>query len=38
VRPFHWRDKFPMVNRIERDLMQTVVDKYRHILPFPSAV
>lgn len=38
VRPFHWRDKFPMVNRIDRDLMKTIVDKYRGILPFPSAV
>jgi len=38
VRPFHWRDEFPMVNRVERDLMRTVVDKYRHILPFPKTV
>ena len=38
VRPFHWRDKFPIVNRIDRDLMKTIVDKYRGVLPFPSAV
>jgi UbiD family decarboxylase len=38
VRPFHWRDKFPMVNRVERGLLQTVVDKYRHVLPFPKSV
>jgi len=38
VRPFHWRDQFPMVNRVERDLMRAVVEKYRHILPFPKTV
>lgn len=38
VRPFHWRDKFPIVNRIDRDLMKTIVEKYRSVLPFPGAV
>ena len=38
VRPFHWKDKFPTVNRVDRDLMKTMVDKYRGILPFPGSV
>jgi UbiD family decarboxylase len=38
VRPFHWRDKFPMVNRVDRDLMKRMVEKYRGKLPFPSSV
>ena len=37
VRPWHWRDKFPQVSRSERELRQQVVDKYRHLLPFPPS-
>ena len=36
VRPFEWRDKFPAVNRIGRDEMAAVVEKYKDILPFPK--
>lgn len=38
VRPYHWRDKFPVVARVERDRIRAVVDKYRDILPFPKSV
>ena len=37
VRPFHLKDKFPKVSRAPRQLRQKVVEKYRGILPFPSA-
>ena len=37
VRPWHWREKFPQVSRSERDLRRQVVDKYRHLLPFPPS-
>jgi 4-hydroxy-3-polyprenylbenzoate decarboxylase len=36
VRPWTWRDKFPMVNRCDRDQMRAVMDKYRGVLPFPE--
>ena len=36
VRPFVWRDKFPKVNRAEKELMREMMDKYRGILPFPE--
>ncbi|HLY64805.1 MAG TPA: UbiD family decarboxylase [Chloroflexota bacterium] len=35
VRPYAWRDKFPQVSRSPRDLRQSVIDKYRSVLPFP---
>ncbi|MBI4522987.1 MAG: UbiD family decarboxylase [Deltaproteobacteria bacterium] len=35
VRPFAWREKFPKVSRAARQLRETVVAKYREILPFP---
>ena len=35
VRPYIWRDKFPAVSRSERDLRRSVVEKFRHLLPFP---
>lgn len=35
VRPFAWRDQFPKVDRIGKDLRQQMVEKYRSILPFP---
>ncbi len=37
VRPFGWREAFPMVNRAERDTLRRVMDKYRDIFPFPEA-
>ncbi len=36
VRPWEWRDKFPMVNRIDPDQRDEMVEKYKSILPFPS--
>lgn len=36
VRPFGWIDKFPRVNRAEKDMIREVMDKYRGILPFPE--
>ena len=35
LRPFAWRDNFPKVSRVSRQLRETVVEKYRNILPFP---
>jgi 4-hydroxy-3-polyprenylbenzoate decarboxylase len=35
VRPYHWRDQFPKVARVERERMREVMDKFRGILPFP---
>jgi 4-hydroxy-3-polyprenylbenzoate decarboxylase len=34
VRPWNWRDKFPMVNRIDKDQRDAVVEKYKSVLPF----
>jgi 3-polyprenyl-4-hydroxybenzoate decarboxylase len=36
VRPWEWRDKFPMVNRIDPDQRDAMIEKYKSILPFPS--
>jgi UbiD family decarboxylase len=36
VRPWTWRDKFPMVNRIDREQRDEVIRKYKSVLPFPS--
>ena len=36
VRPWTWRDKFPMVNRIDRDQREAVISKYKTMLPFPA--
>jgi hypothetical protein len=36
VRDFHTRGHFPKVSRSPRELRQSVVDKYRGILPFPD--
>ncbi len=36
VRPFNWIDKFPQVNRAEKDMIREVMNKYRGILPFPE--
>lgn len=36
VRPFAWRDKFPQVSRVKRELRDAVVKAYKDILPFPS--
>ena len=36
VRPFAWRDKFPQVSRVKRELRDAVVRAYKDILPFPS--
>ena len=35
VRPWAWRDEFPMVNRIDPDQRAEVVAKFKEILPFP---
>ena len=35
VRPWHWREKFPMVNRIDRDQRDAMIAKYKDVLPFP---
>jgi 4-hydroxy-3-polyprenylbenzoate decarboxylase len=35
VRPYQWKDRFPMVNRADREDVQRVIAKYRNILPFP---
>ncbi len=35
VRPYQWKDKFPMVNRAGRDAIRAVIDKYKDKLPFP---
>lgn len=36
VRPFAWRDKFPKVSRVKRELREKVVRDYKDILPFPT--
>ena len=36
VRPFAWRDKFPQVSRVKRELRDAVVKAYKDILPFPA--
>lgn len=36
VRPYNWRDRFPMVNRADKEDLREVMDKYRGILPFPE--
>jgi 4-hydroxy-3-polyprenylbenzoate decarboxylase len=36
VRPWAWRDEFPMVNRAGRERMIEVMNKYRGVIPFPS--
>lgn len=35
LRPWHWREKFPMVNRIDRDQRDAMIAKYKDVLPFP---
>ncbi len=35
VRPFVWRDKFPKVSRVKRELREAVVEKFKDIVPFP---
>jgi UbiD family decarboxylase len=37
VRPWQWRDKFPIVNRFDRSERDAVVKKFRDLLPFPPA-
>jgi 4-hydroxy-3-polyprenylbenzoate decarboxylase len=36
VRPYAWRDKFPKVSRPARELFDSVVQKYKGIVPFPG--
>ncbi len=36
VRPFAWRDKFPKVSRVKRELRDEVIRAYKDIIPFPS--
>jgi UbiD family decarboxylase len=35
VRPWAWRDKFPPVNRIDKDQRAAILKKYGGMLPFP---
>jgi 4-hydroxy-3-polyprenylbenzoate decarboxylase len=35
VRPWAWRDQFPIVNRIGKDQRDAMVKKYSDVLPFP---
>jgi 4-hydroxy-3-polyprenylbenzoate decarboxylase len=37
VRPFHWKDQFPKVSRSSRELRERVINKFRHVIPFPGA-
>ena len=37
VRPWQWKDEFPMVNRIDADQRAEVVEKFKSILPFPAS-
>jgi len=37
VRPWEWRDKFPKVNRIDKDQRAAILAKYGAVLPFPKA-
>jgi 4-hydroxy-3-polyprenylbenzoate decarboxylase len=37
VRPFAWKDRFPAVNRCDREDIRKVMEKYREILPFPKS-
>ena len=34
VRPWEWRDKFPVVNRIDKAERERMVAKYADVLPF----
>lgn len=36
VRPYAWRDKFPKVSRPDRELFDSIVKKYKGIVPFPG--
>jgi 4-hydroxy-3-polyprenylbenzoate decarboxylase len=36
VRPYAWRDKFPKVSRPARELFDSIVQKYKGIVPFPG--
>ena len=37
VRPFNWRERFPKVSRPSRELFESVVKKYKDVLPFPES-
>jgi 3-polyprenyl-4-hydroxybenzoate decarboxylase len=36
VRPWNWRDKFPPVNRIDKDQRAAIVKKYGGMFSFPQ--
>jgi UbiD family decarboxylase len=36
VRPFGWREQFPKVSRPTRELFESVVKKYKGVVPFPG--
>jgi 4-hydroxy-3-polyprenylbenzoate decarboxylase len=36
VRPFAWKDKFPPVNRIDKDQRKAMIQKFGHMFSFPS--
>lgn len=36
VRPFAWKERFPMVNRADREALRAVARKYKDVLSFPD--
>jgi len=36
VRPWAWKEQFPMVNRIDKDQREAVLEKYGSMFPFPK--
>ena len=38
VRPWAWRNQFPIVNRTERELLSQVMNKYRGKIAFPEGL
>ena len=36
VRPFAWRDQFPKVARVGKDLRGSIIAKFKDIVPFPG--
>ena len=38
VRPYAWKERFPKVNRADRDAIRQVMEKFRDVLPFPKGL
>ncbi|MFN4281585.1 MAG: UbiD family decarboxylase [Alphaproteobacteria bacterium] len=36
VKPYQWKDRFPVVNRCDRAEIKKIMEKYRAVLPFPA--